>query len=134
MLKDGFGVYETTFTYVEPDNGKTYEFRKYVNSKRIKEFGGMYSLYCQEDNCIVFRRSEYLRDKSYKRFSEGKCFDAVDCEPYDMLDNMVSQHVESSIKKKSRYYSLPSKIDTSKLTNEEFQELRRLIKKGLVTE
>lgn len=39
MPKDVFGVYETTFTYVEPDNGKTYELRKYVNSGKIKNLG-----------------------------------------------------------------------------------------------
>lgn len=68
-FKDEYGRYVLTFTYVEPDNGKTYEFRKYVNSKKIKELGGMYAIYCQDDKNIVFRRSEYLRDRSYSKFT-----------------------------------------------------------------
>ena len=136
MLKDAFGVYETTFTYVEPDNGKTYEFRKYVNSKRIKEMGGMYSLYCQEDNCIIFRRSEYLRDKSYKKFSGGCCEDSISYSnlddeeliPIAVYENDNCMHIS----KVKRYYSLPGKIDLTKLTEEEFQTLRKLIKKRLV--
>lgn len=130
MLKDAFGVYETTFTYVEPDNGKTYEFRKYVNSGKIKNLGGMYSLYCQEDNCIVFRRSEYLRDKSYKKFSEGSCLDAIDCDPWEKIIDILTEN--QSEDKKDKYYNLPEKIDKTKLTVEEFETLRNLIKKGLV--
>ena len=33
--KDDNGRYEITFTYIEPDNNHTYEFRKYVNSKHV---------------------------------------------------------------------------------------------------
>ena len=76
MLKDSFGCYEVTFIYKEPANGKTYEFRKYVNSSKIKSVGGMYAIYCEEDNFIIFRKSEYLRDRSYSKFSDNLCRDA----------------------------------------------------------
>lgn len=128
MLKDAFGVYETTFTYVEPDNGKTYELRKYVNSGKIKSLGGMYAIFCQEDNRIVFRRSEYLRDKSYKKFSEGNCLDAFDCEPFENVARILSNEYV----KEPKYYNLPEKIDITKLTEEEFETLHNLIKKGLI--
>ena len=127
MLKDSFGCYEVTFTYKEPDNGKTYEFRKYVNSGKIKALGGMWAIYCEDDNCIVFRRSEYLRDRSYKKFSEGNCIDAFDCEPFENVARILSN--ESA--EEPKYYNLSGKIDITKLTEEEFQTLRKLIKKGL---
>ena len=132
MPKDVFGVYETTFTYVEPDNGKTYELRKYVNSGKIKNLGGMYAIFCQEDNCIVFRRSEYLRDKSYKRFSEGNCLDAIDCDPWEKIVDILTEN-QSEVKK-DKCYNLPGKIDKTKLTIEEFETLRNLIKKGLAVD
>ena len=138
MLKDAFGVYEATFTYIEPDNGKTYEFRKYDNSIRIKALGGMYALYCLNDNKIIFRKSEYLRDRSYKKFSEDQCEDFIyvneatdedKSSAYELLEQLNKR-----AKSKSKYYSLPSKIDKTKLTIEEFETLRKLIKKGLVTD
>lgn len=136
MLNDNFGAYEVTFTYAEPDNNKTYEFRKYVNSKNIKSLGGMYALYCEEDSCIIFRKSEYLRDRSYKKFSEGCCEDSISYSnlddeeliPIAIYENNNCMHIN----KVKRYYSLPGKIDITKLTEEEFQTLRELIKKGLV--
>lgn len=128
MLKDSFGAYETTFYYKEPANGKSYEFRKYVNSGKIKALGGMWAIYCEDDNCIVFRKSEYLRDKSYKKFSDGCCTDAFDCEPFENVARILSNEYT----KEPKYYNLPGKIDSSKLTGEEFKKLRRLIKKGLV--
>lgn len=39
MLKDNFGAYIVTFCYEEPSNNKHYEFKKYVNSKKIKQLG-----------------------------------------------------------------------------------------------
>ena len=128
MLKDSFGYFEVTFTYKEPDNGKTYEFRKYVNSGKIKALGGMWAIYCEDDNCIVFRRSEYLRDRSYKNFAESNCIDAFDCEPFENVARILS----NGYTEKPKYYNLPGKIDSSKLTEEEFNELRRLIKKSAV--
>ena len=127
MLKDSFGCYEVTFTYKEPDNGKTYEFRIYVNSGKIKYVGGMYAIYCEEDQQIVFRKSEYLRDRSYKKFSDGNCIDAFDCEPFENVARILSNEYT----KEPKYYNLPGKIDSSKLTEEEFQTLRKLIKKSL---
>lgn len=123
MQNDDFGRYVVTFSYREPDNNKNYEFRKYVNSTKIKKFGGMYALYCEEDSKIIFRKNEYLRDKSYKKFSEGRCNDSVD----------VYNEEESSIMcVESNYYNLPGKIDRSKLTDEEFNTLRELIRKSLI--
>ena len=127
MLKDSFGCYEVTFSYKEPDNGKTYEFRKYVNSSKIKSLGGMYALYCEEDHSTIFRKSEYLRDRSYKKFSDGNCIDAFDCEPFENVARILSNEYT----KEPKYYNLPGKIDSSKLTEEEFQTLRKLIKKSL---
>ena len=138
MLKDDFGAYDMTFRYVEPGNSKIYEMRKYVNSKKIKSLGGMYAIYCEEDNKIIFRKSEYLRDRSYGKFVDGKCEDAknadssagtpmcksVDCK-YD--SKIISQYVNWA----RNAYHLPDYIDKSKLTEEEFSELRRLVKKGL---
>ena len=138
MLKDTFGIYELVFTYKEPSNGKSYELRKYVNSKKIKSLGGMYSIYCEEDNSIIFRKSEYLRDRSYKKFSEDQCEDFIyvneatdedKSSAYELLEQLNKR-----AKSKSKYYSLPSKIDKTKLTIEEFETLRKLIKKGLVTD
>ena len=135
MLKDNFGVYEVTFIYMEPANNKNYEFRKYVNSKNIRKLGGMYALYCEEDSCIIFRKSEYLRDRSYKKFSEGLCEDSISYSdlndeeliPIAIYENNNCMHIN----KVKRYYSLPRKIDITKLTEEEFQTLRKLIKKSL---
>ena len=119
MYKDNYGVYETTFTYKEPDNNHTYEMRKYVNSKKIKSLGGMYAIFCQETEQIIFRKSEYLRDKSYDKFVREST-------------GVVLEKVEE--KKESTIYYLPGKIDRSKLSEEEFTLLRALIKKGLVTD
>ena len=136
MLKDSFGCYEVTFYYNEPANKKNYEFRKYVNSKIIKKLGGMYALYCEEDSCIIFRKSEYLRDRSYKKFSEGLCKDSILYSNLDDDEELIQIPVYENdncmhISKVKRYYSLPGKIDITKLTEEEFQTLRKLIKKGL---
>ena len=136
MLKDSFGCYDVTFYYKEPANNKNYEFRKYVNSKKIKSLGGMYSLYCEEDSCIIFRKSEYLRDRSYKKFSEGCCENSIsytnlndeELIPIAIYENDNCMHIN----KVKRYYSLPGKIDITKLTEKEFETLRNLIKKGLV--
>jgi len=132
-FKDDFGNYEVTFTYKEPDNGKTYEFRKYVNSKKIKALGGMYAIYCEEDNKIIFRKSEYLRDRSYKKFSEDQCEDFIYVNKATDDENPSAYELLEQLNKriKSEYYSLPSKIDKTKLTEEEFQTLRGLIKKSL---
>lgn len=131
MLKDNFGAYEVTFNYLEPTNNKHYEMRKYVNSIKVKVSGGMYAIYCEEDQKIVFRRSEYLRDRSYSKFVDGKCEDAVDCsqENYATPTTIFERYKAKELKKK-QHYSLPSYIDRTKLTEEEFNELRRLIKKG----
>ena len=128
MLKDSFGCYEVNFIYKEPNNGKTYELRKYVNSGKIKVLGGMWAIYCEEDQQIIFRRSEYLRDRSYKTFSEGNCLDVFECEPFETVAKILSNRYAE----KPKYYNLPGKIDSSKLTEEEFNELRRLIKKSAV--
>lgn len=136
MLTDSFGVYETTFYYKEPANSKSYEFRKYVNSKKIKALGGMYAIYCEEDNKIIFRKSEYLRDRSYKKFAEDQCEDFIYVNKATDEDNPSAYELLEQLNKrtKSKYYSLPSKIDKTKLTLEEFETLRKLIKKGLVTD
>lgn len=134
--KDRFGVYETTFRYHEPSDNRNYEFRKYVNSKLVKSLGGMYALYCEETNAIIFRRSEYLRDRSYSNFLLNKCVDAIVYE-YEVEELVpVCVHEENAVHtvKVKRYYSLPGKIDITKLTEDEFQILRKLIKKSLVTE
>ena len=144
MQKDKFGCYEVTFYYNEPANKKNYEFRKYVNSKNIKKLGGMYALYCEEDSCIIFRKSEYLRDRSYKKFSEGLCKDSISCsnsyytqpiENTSQISNIAAKYdcsiVMRYVENQSKTYNLPHHIDKSKLTEEEFQTLRKLIKKGL---
>lgn len=130
MLKDNFGAYEITLEYIEPSNNKLYEFRKYINSIKIKMLGGMYSIYCEEDNSIIFRKSEYLRDKSFPKFVECRCEDAIDVTKE--IDNQRIISYYESKNKKSAIYHLPGKIDKSKLNDEEFQMLRKLIKKGAV--
>lgn len=134
--KDNFGRYIVTFKYLEPDNSKEYEFRKYDNSVRIKALGGMYALCCLNDNKIIFRKSEYLRDRSYKKFSEDNCDDVIDFSNIKGTEEVftICKKKIDVIKKKRNYYSLPGKIDKSKLTAEEFETLRNLIKKGLVTD
>ena len=142
MLNDNFGAYEVTFTYKEPTNNKHYEMRKYVNSKKIKSLGGMYAIYCEENNSIIFRRSEYLRDRSYSKFVDGKCEDAKNyLEEFFVSQESrekISAYYKYDLKIISQYvnwaknaYHLPDYIDKSKLTEEEFNELRRLIKKSL---
>lgn len=140
MLKDNFGAYEVTFTYQEPDNGKTYEMRKYVNSKKIKALGGMYAIYCEEDQQIIFRKSEYLRDRSYSKFVDRKCTDSISCSGFlpSKIEEDISKSYEECKGLLTQYcefienaYNLPSYIDKRKLTKEEFQTLRRLIKKSL---
>lgn len=142
MLKDSFGCYDVTFTYTEPDNNKTYEFRKYVNSSKIKSVGGMYAIYCEEDNSIIFRKSEYLRDRSYSKFVNKLCKDAKNYSEdtvvpielkgkiqnsYEYDSRIVSNYIEWA----NKAYHLPTYIDKTKLTEEEFQNLRKLIKKSL---
>ena len=139
MLNDNFGAYEVTFSYEEPSNNKHYELRKYVNSKKIKSLGGMYAIYCEEDNSIIFRKSEYLRDRSYSKFVDGKCEDTLNAD--SSIGTPICKEIKSnySCTKTIRYvsndtsktYNLPSHIDRTKLTEEEFTELRRLIKKSL---
>lgn len=142
MLKDSFGCYEVTFYYYESANKKNYEFRKYVNSKKIKSLGGMYAIYCEEDNSIIFRKSEYLRDRSYSKFSEGLCEDAkkysedivIPMELKGKIQNSYeydSKIVSNYIEWANKAYHLPTYIDKTKLTEEEFQTLRKLIKKSL---
>ena len=143
MLKDSFGCYEVTFTYKEPDNNKTYEFRKYTNSGKIKYVGGMYAIYCEEDQQIVFRKSEYLRDRSYKKFSEGLWEDAKNYSEDILIPMKLKEKIQNSYEYDSKIvsnyiewankaYHLPTYIDKTKLTEEEFNELRRLIKKSSV--
>ena len=134
--KDDFGRYIVTFKYLEPDNSKEYEFRKYDNSVRIKALGGMYALCCLDDSKIIFRKSEYLRDRSYKKFSEDQCEDFIYVNKDANEDKSSAYELLEQLSKraKSKYYSLPSKIDKTKLTIEEFETLRKLIKKGLVTD
>ena len=142
MLKDKFGCYEVTFYYYESANKKNYEFRKYVNSKNIKKLGGMYALYCEEDSCIIFRKSEYLRDRSYKKFSEGCCKDAKNYSENIIMPIELKEQIQTSYEYDSKIvsnyiewankaYHLPTYIDKTKLTEEEFQTLRTLIKKSL---
>lgn len=126
MLKDNFGVYEVTFSYLEPSNNKNYEMRKYANSKKLKLFGGVYAIYCEEDDSIIFRKSEYLRDRSYPKFIQGKCTDALYCDSYNV------PIIAKKLKEEHRYY-FPKYIDRNKLTEEEFNELKKLIRKGLPT-
>ena len=130
MLKDNFGAYEITLEYIEPSNNKSYEFRKYVNSTKIKMLGGMYAIYCEEDNSIIFRKSDYLRDKSFPKFVEGRCEDTINITKEINNQEVISYYENKN--KKSTIYHLPGKIDKSKLTDEEFQTLRKLIKKGAV--
>lgn len=148
--KDRFGTYEVTFSYLEPTNNKHYEMRKYINSKKIKTLGGMYAIYCEEDQNILFRKSEYLRDRSYSAFVEGRLSSNVYECGNDEIKGITSQVVDGFIssdyekkgihlinqylEKEKNLYSLPSYIDKTKLTEEEFQTLRKIIKKGLVTD
>ena len=122
LHSDAFGGYYLNLRYTEPDNGKVYEFRKYVNSAKIKKLGGMYCIYCEEDKQAKWYRSEYLRDRAYAKFLR---------EGGDDISNQLVLYEEVKEEAK-RFYHLPGKIDTSKLTDFEFKELRRLIKKGLV--
>ena len=140
MLKDSFGVYEVTFNYLEPTNNKHYEMRKYVNSKKIKALGGMYAIYCEEDQQLIFRKSEHLRDRSYGKFVDGKCNDSIDYSGFlsSKIEEDISKSYEECKGLLTKYceflensYSLPSYIDKSKLTEEEFQTLKRLIRKSL---
>jgi len=105
MLKDNFGAYEITLEYIEPSNNKSYEFRKYVNSGKIKALGGMWAIYCKEDNSIIFRKSEYLRDRSYKKFSEGCCKDAKNYSETILTPIELKEKIQNSYEYDSKIVS-----------------------------
>jgi hypothetical protein len=69
MYKDEYGVYE--LQCAQEFDGKHYQWRKYMNSPRIKILGGQYANYC-EDGKIKFYRNEYIRDKAFPKFTEEK--------------------------------------------------------------
>ena len=120
-----------------------YEYQTYHNpytdreeKVKVKVLGGMWAIYCEEDQQIIFRKSEYLRDRSYNKFSDGLCEDSISCGNLNNEELIPIAVYENNncmrINKVKRYYSLPGKIDITKLTEEEFETLRNLIKKGLV--
>ena len=84
-----------------------------------------------DDNIEEIEKLEYID------FAEGAVYedfiyvnkdaDEDKSSAYELLEQL-------SKRAKSKYYSLPSKIDKRKLTEEEFEVLRKLIKKGLVTD
>ena len=119
-FRDVYGNYQITFEYVEPDNNKTYQFRKYIHSEKLKSLGGCWALCCVTDNQIKFYRSEYLRDRAYSKFTvEGG------------IDFTAEQEQFENAKANSkRYYKREIEIDREKLTESEFKLLRELIKKG----
>lgn len=46
------------------EDGKRYQYRKYTNSREIKQLGGMYAIWC-EDGRIKFCRNDMIRGKVY---------------------------------------------------------------------
>jgi len=66
--RDANGGYRITFVYTEPDDGKSYVFKTYINSAKIKSLGGRFSIFCEDDGREKFYRSEYLRDRAYSKF------------------------------------------------------------------
>lgn len=67
VFTDSYGRYEVQAT--ETFDNKIYEWRKYQNSPKIKQLGGIYANWC-EDGRIKFYRNEYLRDKAFSKFSQ----------------------------------------------------------------
>ena len=118
-FRDVYGNYQITFEYVEPDNNKTYQFRKYIHSEKLKSLGGCWALCCVTDNQIKFYRNEYLRDRAYSKFTvEG----GVDF-------TAEQEQFETEKANSKRYYKREIEIDREKLTESEFKLLRELIKK-----
>lgn len=70
--KDKYGVYIITFVYTEPDDGKTYIFKTYQPNERVKNLGGRFCTFCEDDGRIKFYRSEHIRDINYPKFSGGE--------------------------------------------------------------
>ncbi len=49
------------------ENGHFFQWRKYTNTKFIKNLGGMYANWCDNGN-IKFYKSAYIRDRAYSKF------------------------------------------------------------------
>lgn len=50
------------------ENGKIYQYRKYVNSPEVKSLGGCYAIWCS-DGRIKFCKNWMIRDKSLNKFT-----------------------------------------------------------------
>ena len=69
LYSDIYGYFEIE---VEVElNGKFYQWRKYINSSKIKSLGGMYANWC-EDERIKFYRNAYIRDRAFPKFVGNK--------------------------------------------------------------
>ena len=66
--KDQYGVFEIQAE--EEFEGKTFQWRKYNNSEKIKFMGGQYANYCEDTEDIKFYKSEHLRDNGFVKFIE----------------------------------------------------------------
>ena len=63
---DENGRYIVEATNIE--NGIAFEWRKYMNSPRVRRLGGAYANACPEKNIIKFYRNDYIR--AYPKFVE----------------------------------------------------------------
>ena len=69
MYLDAYGSFEIE---VEQEfNGKLFQWRKYINSPRIKTMGGIYANWC-EDGRIKFYKNAYIRDRAFPKFVDNR--------------------------------------------------------------
>lgn len=64
--RDEYGYY--ILQSVNEFEGRTIQWRKYENSRQLKNLGGMYCIYCEETNQYKFYRNDYMRAHATPKF------------------------------------------------------------------
>ena len=64
--RDEYGYYITES--VNKFENRTIHWRKYENSRRLKNLGGMYCIWCEETNQYKFYRNDYMRAHATPKF------------------------------------------------------------------
>ena len=66
ILRDQYGRYQIEAE--EKFDGKTFQWRKYENSPKIKRLGGQYANYCINNGDVKFYRNSCIRDRAFPKF------------------------------------------------------------------
>ena len=68
IYNDELGYY--VIEVEEKFDNRTIQWRKYTNSKRVKDKGGCYCSYCVETEQSKFYRNDYIRGRALNKFIE----------------------------------------------------------------